>query len=106
MTDINEISEGLYLEEYIKNQQKVLEDKVKNEGLLLSYKAMWNTPDGRRVLWDILSMCRVFHLSMTGNSWTYFNEGGRQIGLYLMTMLNLGNVADDVTDFQKLKPED
>jgi len=103
--DLKELTEGLYLEDYIESQKKDIEIRAKNQELLNSYRTMLKSPDGRQVLWDILSMCRVFHLSMTGNSWTYFNEGSRHIGLYIMTMLNLGNNLDDVLDFQKLKPE-
>lgn len=98
-------AEGLYIEEYAQSQKKELEQKLKNESLLLSYKALLNSPDGKAVLWDILSVCGVFQLSMTGNSWTYFNEGKSSVGLYLMTMLNIGNKFDDVLGFQKLKPE-
>ena len=103
---IDEISEGLYLEDYAKAQEKQLKQKLENDSLLLAYKSLLNNPDGKRVLWDILEMCGVFQLSMTGSSWTYFNEGKRQIGLYLMTMLNIGNKFEDVLGFQKLKPED
>ena len=103
--DLKELAEGLYLEEYIEGQKKELRNRELNEELILSYKAVMNTPDGKRVLWDILEMCGVFQLSMTGNSMTYFKEGKRSIGLYLMTMLNLGNRFEDVLGFQKLAPE-
>lgn len=100
-----DLSEGLYIEDYIQDEKKVLEQKLKNEALILSYKSMLNSKDGKRVLWDILQMCGVFQLAMTGNSWTYFNEGKRGIGLYIMTMINVGNKFEDVLGFQKLKPE-
>jgi hypothetical protein len=103
--NLAELSEGLYLEDYVKAQAKQLEQKLKNEGLLLAYKSLLNNPDGKRVLWDILEMCGVFQLSMTGNSWTYFNEGKSSIGLYIMTMLNIGDKFEDILGFQKLKPE-
>ncbi len=104
--DIDKLSEGLYIEDYIKAQQKELKQKLKNESLLRAYQVMMKDPSGKQVLWDLLSMCGVFQLSMTGNSWTYFNEGKTSVGLYLMTMLNLGNRLEDVLGFQKLKPED
>ena len=103
--DINDLSEGLYIEGYIESQKKNLAEKLKNDALLLAYRSVMNNPDGKQVLWDILSVCGVFQLSMTGNSWTYFNEGQRKVGLYIMTMLNIGNKFDDVLGFQKLKPE-
>jgi len=103
--NIDELSEGLYIEDYVEDQKKALDQKLKNESLLLAYKSLINSPDGKQVLWDILSVCGVFNLSMTGNSWTYFNEGQRKVGLYIMTMLNIGNRFEDVLGFQKLKPE-
>ena len=103
--DVEELAEGLYIESYVEDQKKELAQKLKDESLLRSYKILMNTVDGKAVLWDILSACGVFQLSFTGNSRTYFNEGKRQVGLYLMTMLNIGNKFEDVTGFQKLKPE-
>ena len=103
--NIDELTEGLYIEDYVEDQKKALEQKLKNESLLLSYRTVMNSSDGKQVLWDILSVCGVFNLSMTGNSWTYFNEGQRKVGLYIMTMLNIGNRFEDVLGFQKLKPE-
>ena len=105
MAEIDELTDGLYLEDYIRDNTKQLEAKLRNQELLNSYKQVWMSPDGRRVMWDLLSQCKVFHLSMTGNSWTYFNEGCRQIGLYLLSMLNVGNKQEDVLGFQQMKPE-
>lgn len=106
MVDINELSEGLYLEDYILEQKRELENRLKNEALLLAFKTMLKSPDGKRVLWDILSFCGVFQNAMTGNSKTYFNLGRQSVGQYIMVMLNIGNKFEDVLDFQKLKPED
>jgi len=104
--DIDALSEGLVFDEYVKGQEKEFEKKLKDEGLLLAYKTLLKSPDGKRVLWDILELCKVFHLSMTGNSWTYFNEGTRHVGLYIMTMLNLVNNVDDVLNLKKLIKND
>jgi len=104
--NIEELSEGLYLEDYIRDEKKELEQRMRNEALLLSFKTMLKSPDGKRVIWDILSFCGVFQNAMTGNSRTYFNLGRQSVGQYIMLMLNLGNKFEDVLDFQKLKPED
>ena len=106
MVDINELSEGLYIEDYVRDQEKELNQRLQNEGLLLAYKAMLNDPDGKRVLWDLLSFCGVFQNAMTGNSRTYFNLGRQSVGQYLMVALNVGNTFEDVLGFQKLKPEE
>ena len=34
----------------------------------------------QRVLVDILNYCMVNQMTMTGNTWTYFNEGRRDVG--------------------------
>jgi len=104
--DIRELAEGLYLEDYVESEKKELEQRVKNDALLLAFKTMLKNPDGKRVLLDILSFCGVFQNAMTGNSRTYFNLGRQSVGQYIMLMLNLGNKFDDVLNFQKLKPED
>jgi hypothetical protein len=103
--ELKELAEGLYLEDYAKGQTKELERLSANKELLLSYKTMLQSPDGKRVLWDILSFCKVFQNAMTGNSWTYFNLGQASVGQYIMLALNIGNAFDDVLGFQKLKPE-
>ena len=106
MVDINELSEGLWIEDYVEGQKEESQRLANNKSLMLAYKSMLGSPDGRRVLWDILSFCGVFQNAMTGNSRTYFNLGRQSVGQYLMVALNLGNSFDDVLGFQKIKPED
>lgn len=43
-----------------------------------------STDQGRRFVWRVLSRCGVFKISFTGSSQTFFNEGERSIGLYLL----------------------
>lgn len=43
-----------------------------------------STDQGRRFVWKMLSRCGVFKISFTGSSQTFFNEGERSIGLYLL----------------------
>ena len=105
MVDINELAEGLYIEDYVKGEKAEFERLSENKDLMLSYKSMLQSPDGKRVLWDILSFCGVFQNAMTGNSRTYFNLGRQSVGQYLMAALNIGNAFEDVLNFQKLKPE-
>jgi len=104
--DINELAEGLWIEDYVKGKEDEHQRLAKNQELMLSYKSMLKSPDGQRVLWDILTFCGVFQNAMTGNSRTYFNLGRQSVGQYLMVALNIGNTFEDVLDFQKLKPED
>ncbi len=105
MANLEELAEGLYIEDYIKGQDKELTRLSEDAELMLSYKSMLSSPDGKRVLWDILSFCGVFRNAMTGNSKTYYNLGQQSVGQYIMVALNIGNTFDDVLGFQKLKPE-
>jgi hypothetical protein len=104
--DIKELAEGLYIEDYVKGEEQELERLANDKSLMLAYKSMLQSPDGKKVLWDILSFCGVFRNAMTGNSKTYFNLGQQAVGQYIMVALNIGNTFEDVLDFQKLKPED
>ncbi len=45
------------------------------------------TESGRRWVYSILERCHVFHPVMTGNSYTFFNDGMRQIGLMIIEEL-------------------
>jgi hypothetical protein len=44
--------------------------------------------EGRRWIYGLLERCYVFHSVMTGNSYTYFNEGMRNVGLMIMDELS------------------
>lgn len=48
-----------------------------------------STPEGRRFVWRIMSTCGIFRSSMTGTSQTFFNEGQREIGLFLLNETGL-----------------
>jgi hypothetical protein len=43
-------------------------------------KWILSTQQGRRFIWRLLGDCGVFRISMTGSSYTFFNEGKRSIG--------------------------
>lgn len=47
-------------------------------------QALLKTEHGQRFLWRVIEQCKLFHSSFTGNSATFFNEGMRSIGLWLM----------------------
>lgn len=55
------------------------------------FKRVFNSPHGKRVYKHILERCHVFHTTFTGSSKTFFLEGERNIGLYLLAMMNLAN---------------
>lgn len=70
---------------------KKLNDKDirKRKIYLDSLRKSLSTADGRRTLWEILSMCGVYKNSaVPSGSFTYFNEGQRSIGIRLITDIN------------------
>lgn len=58
--------------------------KTRRETELKTLKAMLSTVDGRSYFWKILSECGVYQTSFTGDNTTFFNEGKRQVGLWLL----------------------
>lgn len=49
-----------------------------------AWSAVLATDDGRKVIWSILSMCHLYHLSYSGNSLSNLMEGERNIGLRIL----------------------
>jgi hypothetical protein len=47
-------------------------------------KAILSTPEGKRFAWRLLERCGVYQSSFTGNSETFFKEGSRSVGLWLI----------------------
>ena len=54
------------------------------------FKKVLSTPDGKVVFNELMEMCMVFRPTMTGNSYTYYNEGKRSVGLEIMMMREQG----------------
>ena len=61
--------------------------KFVRDGEVLDIKHIMSDVSGRRFVWRLLSRCGVYRLSYTGNSDTYFREGERNIGLWLLAEL-------------------
>jgi hypothetical protein len=54
----------------------------------LGLRAILEDPNSRAYLWDLMAFCKIFQSTMTGNSFTYFNEGMRNVGLRIMADIN------------------
>ena len=47
-------------------------------------QAVLNLDGGRRLLWRLLERAGIYKTSFTGNSETFFKEGRRDMGLFLL----------------------
>lgn len=70
-----------------------LKEKDREKQALDDVKFILSTTQGRRFIWRLISLCGVYRSSFTGNSTTFFNEGGRNIGLQLVA--DIHNVDPD-----------
>lgn len=55
--------------------------------LLNDVERVASTPHGARVFRHLLERCHIFQSSMTGNAYTNFLEGERQVGLHIQSLL-------------------
>lgn len=70
--------------------QKLSEEieRRRGERLLDDMRFVLSSAQGRRLIWWLLSKCGVFRGSFNGSAeGTFFNEGMRQIGLYLFELV-------------------
>lgn len=58
--------------------------KSKRDKELDDLRQILSTYAGRAFIWRMLAQCGVYKTSFTGNSTTFFNEGKRHIGLWLL----------------------
>ncbi len=49
--------------------------------------SVMGTPQGKDLIWEVLSLCGIYENQFTGNSSTFFNEGRRSVGIDLIQML-------------------
>jgi hypothetical protein len=53
-----------------------------------AFRALMEQRDFRAFVWRLLAEAQVFQPIMTGNSYTFLNEGKRQIGLWVLEQIN------------------
>jgi hypothetical protein len=58
--------------------------KLKRDREMGDLRTILGMPEGRRLLWRVLSQAQVFTASYTGDQHTFFNEGKRNIGIWLL----------------------
>lgn len=82
------------MEPFVKNAadpQQIKEagkkEKIARDREINDLRVVMDSQNGRRFVYSILDFAGINRLSFTGNSNTYFNEGGRNVGLWLKDML-------------------
>lgn len=65
--------------------QRSKDSKLARQMEANDFKWFMSTKQGRRVMWRMLAEAGVFRTSFTGNSETFFKEGKRAFGLFLLS---------------------
>lgn len=74
----------------------------KQKRLLATLKLVMSQPNGRELLWDLLSMCGVHHTSFDINATVMaFKEGQRNVGLRLESQI----IKADPIMYSKMREE-
>lgn len=61
--------------------------KFNKSNELNDLKYILSTEQGKRFVWKLISRCGLFRTSFTGSSQTFFLEGERNIGLYVLDLI-------------------
>jgi hypothetical protein len=89
-----------------KKQRKEAEDKAQRlrDRELNDIRKVLEFPEGRRLLWRVMSEARMFHISFVPGcpDQTDFNEGQRRVGNWLYNQIFRANPSA----FQKMQRED
>lgn len=72
---------------YPDQEESELEAKRVRNSELEDMRALVKSPAGRRAMWRIMSRCGIYQRSFTGNSETFFREGRRDVGLFILEEL-------------------
>ena len=59
--------------------------KLKREDQLSALRDILETDGGKEFFRRLLARCKLYETSFTGNSQTFFNEGKREIGLWVLS---------------------
>lgn len=68
-------------------REQARREKVAHDAKLANMRWLMSSEQGRRFMWDLLATAGVFRISFTGNSTTFFNEGMRNVGLLMQTLI-------------------
>ena len=76
-------------EKSVKSQTQ--KDKNIRDTELEDWRLLLSKQWGRRLVWRILDQTGLYRTSFTGNSTTFFNEGQRNIGLWLVDEVSMAD---------------
>lgn len=62
-------------------EERTRQEELYREQYMEDLKELLDIPAGRRFFKHFFIRAKLFHSSFTGNSWTNFNEGRRDLGL-------------------------
>ncbi len=62
---------------------------MQEESQTADMRAVLDTPEGRRVMKNLIGFTGVFRTTFTGNSETFYREGARQVGLKIIADVRL-----------------
>ncbi len=66
-----------------------LADQLEQEQHIADFRRLMDDPVGRRFMWRLLGRCRIFMPSIgPSDAATNFNEGQRNVGLFLLGQIN------------------
>ena len=63
------------------------EDKKEHSALMGNYREAWKIKATRTMVWDILGQCGIYNSAFTGNSQTFYLEGKKDVGLFILERL-------------------
>lgn len=86
-------------------KQAEAKHKIETDAEVQDLRAIMESPTGRRFMWRLLEQTGLYKTSFTGNSTTFFNEGQRNIGLWLISQVN-ENCLDEYTRMVKENREE
>jgi hypothetical protein len=72
--------------------------KIRREDQLSAMRHILEEEGGQEFFWRLLARCKLYETSFTGNSQTFFNEGKREVGLWVLSEI----VAADPAAYAKM----
>ena len=70
-------------EQHVKSRKT--KTKLKREDQLSALRDILESDGGKEFFWRLLARCKLYETSFTGNIQTFFNEGKREVGLWVLS---------------------